>query len=63
MTTLQFTRKNFLTTSQAIANDPEKIQMNVDNFLKAALRPEGKMRLEATKDKEAKKEKERKTKQ
>ena len=62
-TTLHLTSKNFLITSQAIANDPEKIKMNVDNFLKAVLRPDGEiggwrpMEDQEAKDEEGKKRK------
>ena len=53
MTTLPLTSRSFLIASQGIANELEKIKMNVDNLLKVALRLEGKVRLEAMEGKEA----------
>ena len=51
--------KDVLITFQAFANEHEKIEMNVDNFLKAAMRHKGEVRLEAMENTEAKKEEEK----
>ena len=53
------TSKKYLITSQAVANDPEKLKVNVDNLLKAALKKKGEVRLEVMEDREAKDEEEK----